>query len=225
MRFAILALTPVPVLAPSPIVFPPAVQVPNLRTPEILQICPLLRRGVDDLVDCDLRVPLDYARRYLRSSPGIPRPSCYLSVSDLRQPACYPFRSVLYVTALFVYPPHLPLPGPCIIPVSNSAALPYVTVRDVLNALYEAFHTPPNSNAWLRVGQCDPALREVIMKAQRRRCRKRAVKLNTSLEMQKNLGVVCLDWFGPKSYFGGLSLVNDGGYKIWALTTLAYERK
>ena len=103
--------------------------------------------------------------------------------------------------------------------------MPYVTVRDVLNSLYEAFHTAPDVNAWLSVGQRDPALREGIVKAQRRRCKKRAMKLNTSVEAQKKEGVVRLDWFGLKTYFGGLSLVDDGDYEIHNLATIAYERK
>ncbi|KLO18804.1 hypothetical protein SCHPADRAFT_993254 [Schizopora paradoxa] len=213
--------TPLPVLAPAPITSPR----PILRTPGVLQICPLLRRGSSELVDYDLRVPHDYARKYLPSPPGIPQPSCYLSVYDLHQPACYPLRQVLYVTALLVYPPHLPPPGPWIVPVPHSRTMAYVTVRDVLNTLYEAFHASPDVNAWLSVGQCDPAMREYIIKAQRRRCKKRAMKLNTSVEAQKREGVVCLDWFGPKTYFGGLALVNDGDYEIHSLSTVVYERK
>ncbi len=214
------ASAPAPVTAPAPAVAPPVLAIPNLAAPNLLQvqICPLLCRGAYELVDYDLRVPLDYARKYLSPTPGNPRPSSYLTMNDLRQPACYPPRTVLYVTAPLVYPPNHPMPGQWMITVLHSAGAPHVTVRDVLNTMYVTFHVPPDPNAWKSDEQRDPALREVVVKAYKKRCSKRALRLNTSAEEQKNKGIMCLDWLGSKSYFGGLSLVNDGGqsgYEIW----------
>jgi len=205
---------------PVPTPAPARIPVPNLAAPNPLQvqICPLLCQGAYELVDYDLRVPLDYARKYLSPTPENPRPSTYLTMNDLRQPACYPTRTVLYVTAPLVYPPNHPTPGQWMITVQHSAGAPHVTVRDVLNTMYEAFHSPPDPNAWKSVEQYDPALRDVVVKAWKKRCSKRALRLNTSVDEQRNKGLMCMDWFGPKTYFGGLSLVNDGGqsgYEIW----------
>lgn len=203
-----------------PVAAQPAYPITNLAAPNPfqVQICPLLCRGAYELVDYDLRVPLDYARKYLAPTTGNPRPSTYLTMNDLRQPACYPPRQVLYVTAPLLYPPNHPMPGQWMITVQFSAGAPHVTVRDVLNTMYETFHTPPDQKAWQSVDQRDPALREAIVKAYKKRCSKRAMKLNTSSEEQRKKGLMCLDWCGSNTYFGGLSLVNDGGqsgYEIW----------
>lgn len=196
----------------------------RLKNGAVPIINPLLGRDAFELVIFDLRIPYDHARGYGPEFAGPGEVLRYLTTYELQQPACHPPREVLYVNAPNVYHPQHPLPGKCLIRVSHSELARHVTVRDVLRSIYKAFNTPPDPKAWSSVDEQDPALRQTIIGAHKKRCSKRAKTLNTTTDEQKVKGLMCVDWLGPKTNFGGLKLgkklVNDGGrsnYELWDL--------
>lgn len=161
-------------------------------------IHPYLAKGSQVLVDFDVRMPVQFARRRRRGSNLSPLPP-----EDWLQPASQPPKQLLRI----YLPEHRDwrIYAQC----SGSGGAQCVTVRDVLQAIYDMLAKPAHTQA--STMSADPQL----MKAFRRRCNK-AARLRLAQENDAlRKGMVFADWLLSKNRFAGLSLERGTDGKDW----------
>ncbi|KAH8110035.1 hypothetical protein DFH11DRAFT_825917 [Phellopilus nigrolimitatus] len=196
--------------APKKPVDPPANPRPISRPPsqpraDVAPVSPLLTKGSPTMVYFDLRLPYTCARKLVKGTHWT-----HLNHDNLKQPASQPPRERMHI-----YTAECPNDWVIEVRARPNRGWSYVTVENVLEALYEGLNRPIEHDRWAR-DSVNPRHAQRVTKAFHRRVELLEKKRPIRFEDARKKGLLRIDYLGSQCRFAGLVFGGEGS-EWWML--------